>query len=191
MNSVVVSLVGGVLWGMMSLVVRPQQGAVSVDIKPEYAGSAPMVMSPLTAWPANGPISQAFGCSPFYSGITGPGCPAATPWFHDGLDLAIPAGTPVQAGLSGTIIFAGADGSGPPCGQYRGYGLSVVVANQTGWQTLYAHLDEIRVEVGQVVTATTIIGASGATGCVSGPHLHFGLRNQSGLLDPQAYLPAR
>jgi murein DD-endopeptidase MepM/ murein hydrolase activator NlpD len=135
-------------------------------------------------------LSQPFGCSPFYTGIPGPGCPAEAPWFHDGIDLAAPVGTPVRAALTGTVIFTGPDGRGPLCGEYRGYGLGVVV-DDGEWQSLYAHLSRIDVVVGQAVTPATIIGASGETGCVSGPHLHFGLRRQERLVDPLTYLPER
>jgi murein DD-endopeptidase MepM/ murein hydrolase activator NlpD len=141
--------------------------------------------TPLIGWPVGGQMSQAFGCSAYTSGIPGPGCPADAPWFHDGVDIAAPVGRPVRAALDGTVIFAGADGSGPICnGGYRGYGLGVVIDNGQGWQTLYAHLSRIDVVVGQVVTPQTIIGAVGETGCASGPHLHFGLRHQGVLVDP-------
>jgi murein DD-endopeptidase MepM/ murein hydrolase activator NlpD len=134
-----------------------------------------------------GEISQRFGCSDYYSGIPGPGCPADAPWFHDGLDVAAPVGVPVQAAITGTVIFAGPDGAGPLCNQgYRGYGLGVVVDNGQGWQTLYAHLSEIYVQAGEAVTAETVIGLVGATGCASGPHLHFGLRYRDTLVDPLA-----
>ncbi|MCB0153227.1 MAG: M23 family metallopeptidase, partial [Anaerolineae bacterium] len=140
--------------------------------------------APLVGWPVRGRISQPFGCSRFYSGRPGPACPAEAPWFHDGLDLAVPVGQPVRAAISGTVRFAGADGSGPACGRYRGYGLAVVIDSGSGWQTLYAHLSDLFVVTGQPVRPDTLIGLSGATGCVSGPHLHFGLRGPMGLVDP-------
>lgn len=144
-------------------------------------------VSPLVGWPVDGEISNPFGCTVYYSGRPGPGCPATAPWFHDGLDIAAPAGRPVQAALSGTVIFAGADGSGPACGDYRGYGLGVVVDTGLGWQALYAHLSRVDVVAGQTVTPDTFIGAVGETGCVSGPHLHFGLRYGADLVDPQSW----
>jgi len=135
--------------------------------------------------PVSGPVSQGFGCSPFYSGIPGPGCPADAYWFHDGVDLAVPNGTPVKSTMAGIVIFAGADGDGPLCNRgYRGYGLAVVVDGGNGLQALYAHLSQTAVVAGQVVTPETVIGASGDTGCVSGAHLHFGLRRDGQLVDP-------
>lgn len=141
---------------------------------------------PLISWPVKGAIKQGFGCSPYYTGIPGPGCPAEAPWFHDGVDLAAAAGTPVRAALTGTVIFAGPDGSGPVCRDgYRGYGLAVVSDDGAGWQVLYAHLSRVDVTAGQAVTLETVIGAAGETGCVSGPHLHFGLRHNGVLVDPE------
>ncbi len=140
----------------------------------------------LTSLPLTGDITQGFGCSPYYTGLTGPGCPAETPWFHDGLDIGATAGTPVRAALTGTVRFAGPDGSGPLCnGGYHGYGLAVVLDNGTSWQSLYGHLSHIAVVAGQNVTEETIIGYVGDTGCVSGPHLHFGLRYEGNLINPE------
>jgi murein DD-endopeptidase MepM/ murein hydrolase activator NlpD len=150
--------------------------------------STPLPANPLSGQPVSDKPSQDFGCSAYYTGIAGPGCPSDRPWFHDGLDLSAPAGTSVQAIITGTVIFAGPDGDGPVCGQYRGYGLGVIVDNGQGWQALYAHLTEIKVTTGQVVTPDTFIGLVGATGCVSGSHLHLGLRYQGQLVDPAAYL---
>lgn len=144
----------------------------------------PVPESPLVGWPVGGQMTQGFGCSPYYTGIAGPGCPAARPWFHDGVDIAAAAGRPVRAALAGRVIFAGPDGDGPLCGRYRGYGLAVVIDNGRGWQALYAHLSRVDVRVGQVVGPETRIGAVGATGCATGPHLHFGLRYQGRLVDP-------
>lgn len=149
----------------------------------EAAGPA----SPLVGWPISGEVSNPFGCTVYYSGIPGPGCPATAPWFHDGLDITAPAGRPVRAALAGTVLFAGPDGSGPRCGDDYGYGLGVVVDAGTGWQALYAHLSRIEVSAGQVITPDTLIGAVGETGCVSGPHLHFGLRYGPDLVDPQIW----
>lgn len=140
---------------------------------------------PTPLWPVRGEISQDFGCSSYYTGLPGPDCPAAAPWFHDGVDIAAEAGRPVRAILGGEVIFAGPDGAGPLCrGGYRGYGLAVVIDTGDGRQTLYAHLSQVDVAAGQQVEPQTMIGLVGETGCVSGPHLHFGLRRDGQLVDP-------
>lgn len=174
----------------ISPIVWPEQPATS---RPELLTPTLIVetSSPLTGLPASGQLSQEFGCSPFYTGISGPGCSPEQPWFHDGLDIAARAGTPVRAALTGTVIFAGPDGDGPLCGQHRGYGLGVVVDTGAGWQTLYAHLSDIHVTAGQIVAPDTVIGAVGETGCVTGAHLHFGLRHNNELVDPIIYMKKR
>jgi murein DD-endopeptidase MepM/ murein hydrolase activator NlpD len=166
--------------------VFPETGDTHTPVQAAVPGSElRLAPSPAITLPVNGPVSQGFGCSPFYSGVPGPGCPADAYWFHDGVDLAVPSGTPVKSTMSGIVIFAGPDGAGPLCNRgYRGYGLAVVVDGGNGLQALYAHLSQIAVAVGQVVTPETVVGASGDTGCVSGAHLHFGLRRDGQLVDP-------
>jgi len=167
-------------------VVFPETGRFISPAQATVPGSElRLVPSAAITLPVSGPVSQGFGCSPFYSGIPGPGCPADAYWFHDGVDLAVPNGTPVKSTMAGIVIFAGADGDGPLCNRgYRGYGLAVVVDGGNGLQALYAHLSQTAVVAGQVVTPETVIGASGDTGCVSGAHLHFGLRRDGQLVDP-------
>jgi murein DD-endopeptidase MepM/ murein hydrolase activator NlpD len=100
---------------------------------------------------------------------------------HTGVDIPVPKGTPVLATGSGKIIWAG-------YGAYRGgydktdpYGQSVVIRHDFGYQgqplyTLYGHLDQVDVAEGQHVTVGQVIGLSGETGQVTGPHLHFEVR---------------
>ena len=146
---------------------------------------------PLQGWPVRGPISHQFSCTDFDTGISGlqAGCSLEHPYYHDGLDIAVPVGTPIRASITGTIIFAGADGQGPECNDgYAGYGLGIVIDNGADWQVLYAHLSEIYVLTGEKVLPDQVIGLTGNTGCSSGPHLHFGLRYREDLVDPQVYL---
>lgn len=166
----------------------PATESVALDIPQNSRPDTVTTLAPLADWPVRGDISQGFGCSQFYTGIPGPDCPMTQPWFHDGLDLVAWLGAPVRAGLMGTVIFAGPDGDGPMCGDYHGYGLGVIVDTGSGWQALYAHLNEIKVSPGQQVGSDTLIGTVGETGCVTGPHLHFGLRYEGELVDPWFYL---
>jgi murein DD-endopeptidase MepM/ murein hydrolase activator NlpD len=172
------------------MVPEREVGVPAIEEQPEPVPGAPGIRLPL-----DGRVTQGFGCSPYYTGIPGPGCPADAFWFHDGVDIAAPIGTPVQAGMSGTVVFAAADGDGPLCNRgYRGYGLAVLVDGGNGWppgrgwQALYAHLSRIDVAIGDVVRPDTVLGASGDTGCVSGAHLHFGLRHDGKLVDPLEFV---
>jgi len=160
-------------------------GPLAQSVPLAAARPTPLLVHPVVTLPAAGPVTQGFGCSPYYTGIPGPGCTAEAFWFHDGVDIAVPIGTPVRSTLDGTVIFAGADGDGPLCNRgYRGYGLAVMVDDGQGRQALYAHLSRVDVTAGQTVEAGAVVGLSGDTGCVSGPHLHFGLRHDGELVDP-------
>ncbi len=141
-----------------------------------------------SGWPTGGQVTQGFGCSPYYSGIPAADCSDAAPWFHDGVDIANLDGAPVRAALAGTVVFAGPDTAGPVCGPYQGYGLSVIIDGGQGRRALYAHLSKLEVTTGQPVNSATLIGAVGATGCASGPHLHLGLQIDGQVVDPALYI---
>lgn len=97
-------------------------------------------------------------------------------WYHEGVDLSVPLGTPVHAAGSGTVIYAG--------WTTIGYGNLVVIAHGETF-TLYGHLSQIDVTCGQGVAAGSVIGLIGSTGYSSGPHLHFEVRSaQWAVLDP-------
>lgn len=98
---------------------------------------------------------------------------------HRGLDFPNPPGTPVLAAGSGTVIHAGAKPNRTDGVNY--YGNTVVIKHDWQWQgqdvyTLYAHTMELFVEVGEYVEAGQLIAGVGATGIVSGPHLHLEVR---------------
>ncbi|MEW2115245.1 M23 family metallopeptidase [Streptomyces sp. NPDC005474] len=101
---------------------------------------------------------------------------------HTGIDFHAASGTPVHAVGSGTVVEAGWGGS---------YGNNVVIKMIDGTYTQYGHLSSINVSVGQTVTPGQEIGLSGATGNVTGAHLHFEARTTAEYgsdIDPVAYL---
>ncbi|MER5201232.1 M23 family metallopeptidase [Streptomyces sp. NPDC002755] len=101
---------------------------------------------------------------------------------HTGVDLAVPVGTPVVAVRAGLVLMSATDAS---------YGHYVLIRHDEHEFTLYAHLSQGRVEQGATVAAGQQIGASGATGNVTGPHLHFEVRTEpifGSDIDPVAYL---
>ncbi len=83
---------------------------------------------------------------------------------HQGVDIAIPEGTPVKPVAAGTVIFSGWRG---------GYGNTVVVQHDDGLTTLYAHNRLNVVKAGDAVSRETAVALSGSTGRSTGPHLHF------------------
>ena len=96
--------------------------------------------------------------------------------FHTGIDFPAAAGTPVGAAGRGCVIFAGTD---------DGYGLLVVLAHAARVTTWYAHLSRIDVRPGACVPAGARVGAVGATGRATGPHLHFEVRVGGAASDPR------
>ncbi|MDL5204243.1 M23 family metallopeptidase [Streptomyces sp. ALI-76-A] len=101
---------------------------------------------------------------------------------HTGVDFHASTGTSVHAVGSGTVVEAGWGGS---------YGNEIVIKMNDGTYTQYGHLSSIGVSVGQSVTPGQQIGISGATGNVTGPHLHFEARTTAEYgsdIDPAAYL---
>jgi murein DD-endopeptidase MepM/ murein hydrolase activator NlpD len=99
--------------------------------------------------------------------------------FHTGLDFPAPAGTPVAAAAPGCATSAGWN---------DGYGLVVVLAHTAGVTTWSAHLSRIDVGPGACVGAGARIGAVGATGRATGPHLHFEVRVRGAAIDPRLAL---
>lgn len=109
---------------------------------------------------------------------------------HLGVDYGAPTGTPVRAVGDGVVDFAGVQ---------NGYGNVVVIKHSGDRTTLYAHLSRIDVRKGQAVEQSQRIGAVGATGWATGPHLHFEFKVKGQHLDPlkvaksaesQAVMPA-
>ncbi|MFC8780349.1 LysM peptidoglycan-binding domain-containing M23 family metallopeptidase [Streptomyces nigra] len=105
--------------------------------------------------------------------------------YHTGVDFSAPTGTPLKAVGAGTVVSAGWGGA---------YGNQVVIRLADGYYAQYAHLSSLSVSSGQTVTAGQQIGLSGATGNVTGPHLHFEIRTAPGYgsdVDPVAYLRSK
>ena len=88
--------------------------------------------------------------------------------FHPGVDYKVPLGTNIHAVDDGKVVVAKNDADG--------YGLYIVIEH-SNYCTLYAHLKSLLLEVGQVVKAGDVIGQVGMTGMITGPHLHFEIRD--------------
>jgi murein DD-endopeptidase MepM/ murein hydrolase activator NlpD len=99
---------------------------------------------------------------------------------HDGIDIDIPTGTIVHAAATGKVFFIG---------EQEGYGTTVILKHTDDYYTLYGHLSNPLVYVGQFVEIGQGIAESGNTGISTGPHLHFEIRNREFPIDPRSYLP--
>lgn len=119
-------------------------------------------------WPVQGRVSGRFGNQRVYNGS--PKSP------HSGMDVAAPQGTPVLAPAAGTVTFANAD-------LYLTGG-TVLLDHGHGVSSNFLHLSRIDVKVGDRVAQGQVIGAVGATGRATGPHLHWGMNWFDVRIDP-------
>lgn len=118
-------------------------------------------------WPARGRIVAGFGKQ-------------ANGERNDGINLALPAGTPIRAAQGGKVIYAG--------DELKGYGNLILLQHEGGWVTAYAHAQEMMVSRGDRVRRGEVIATVGSTGNVSQPQLHFEIRQGSKPVDPLPHL---
>lgn len=121
--------------------------------------------------PVKAPVSDVFGTRRIFNG--------KVQSVHQGLDFAVPQGTPVSALNAGTVLLARPMFFEGNC---------VVLDHGQGLLTLYLHLSEIKVKEGEQVTSGQELGLSGSTGRATGPHLHVAVRWQGVYLNPAALL---
>lgn len=100
--------------------------------------------------------------------------------YHPAIDLAADIGTPIYPVCQGVVVQVGFD--------FRGLGKIVVVDHGSGFNSLYAHLKNADVEVGQEIDTATMIGRVGLTGKTSGAHLHLELQEDGHYLNPAEFL---
>ncbi|MET1024288.1 MAG: M23 family metallopeptidase [Pseudoxanthomonas sp.] len=120
-------------------------------------------------WPVQGRISGRFGNARVYNG-------QPSPAGHSGMDIAVPTGTPVKAPAAGIVTFAAPD-------LYLTGG-TVLLDHGYGVSSNFLHLSRIDVKVGDRIAQGQVIGAVGATGRATGPHLHWGMSWFDTRIDP-------
>ncbi|SDB83013.1 Peptidase family M23 [Pelagirhabdus alkalitolerans] len=99
--------------------------------------------------------------------------------FHTGIDVRGATGTPIYAAANGTVTLAR---------RYGGYGKTIKIDHGGHFETLYAHLSSIDVDVGDSVEKGEEIGALGSTGRSTGPHLHYEVIENGEPVDPEYYM---
>ena len=118
-------------------------------------------------WPVRGRVVQNFG--PIQGGGR-----------NDGINIVVPAGTPVKAAENGVVAYAGSE--------LKGYGNLILIRHDNDFVTAYAHNADIKVKRGDRVTRGQVIGSAGQSGNVTQPQLHFEIRKGSSPIDPMTRL---
>jgi len=131
--------------------------------KLESSTVPPTAGGPPYSWPARGRIISVYGAKTDGKA-------------NDGINIALPLGTPVKAADDAIVAYSG--------NELRGYGNLVLLRHSNGFVTAYAHLNELLVKQGDTVTRGHLIGKSGQSGEADSPQLHFEVRKGSAPLDP-------
>jgi murein DD-endopeptidase MepM/ murein hydrolase activator NlpD len=151
---------------------RLAQATTNVEEKP--TAEAPAVKPgeatgalPTFRWPVRGKVITSYGAK-------------TNGKANDGINLAVPEGTPVKAAEDGVVAYSG--------NELKGYGNLVLVRHSNGYVTAYAHASELMVKRGDTIKRGQIIAKSGQSGEVGSPQLHFEIRKGSSPVDPLQFL---
>ena len=98
---------------------------------------------------------------------------------HEGIDIAVPIGTPIRASGGGTVEAAGADAD---------FGMFVLLRHPGGYESMYGHASRVLVREGDSVVAGQVIALTGSSGRSTAPHLHFEIRREGQSLDPLTFV---
>ncbi|WGR92034.1 peptidoglycan DD-metalloendopeptidase family protein [Bradyrhizobium sp. ISRA443] len=158
---------------------QPQQSARLVQPtanveQPAAAAETPAVKSseatgalPTFRWPVRGKVITAYGTK-------------TNGKVNDGINVAVPEGTPVKAAEDGVVAYSG--------NELKGYGNLVLIRHPNGYVTAYAHASELLVKRGDTIKRGQVIAKSGQSGEVGSPQLHFEIRKGSSPVDPLQFL---
>jgi murein DD-endopeptidase MepM/ murein hydrolase activator NlpD len=170
-------------YAVQQLKVAPGQVNLSPENEARVAGETEKVKAALNAFtsvapatlrltqPVPGRRSSSFGLRRVFNGES------RNP--HSGMDIAAPTGTPIKAPLDGRVVDVGS---------YFFNGNNVIVDHGQGLLTMYCHLSKTHVAVGQPLKRGEVLGEVGATGRVTGPHLHWGVSLNGAMVDPALFL---
>ena len=161
---------------MAAAAVGPQQSvrlAQATTKVEEPAAETPVKAAEATGalptfrWPVRGKVITSYGAKT--NGKS-----------NDGINLAVPEGTPVKAAEDGVVAYSG--------NELKGYGNLVLVRHSNGYVTAYAHASELMVKRGDTIKRGQVIAKSGQSGEVGSPQLHFEIRKGSSPVDPLQFL---
>jgi murein DD-endopeptidase MepM/ murein hydrolase activator NlpD len=158
---------GSVVMADASQTARVVEPAPVMSSQDAVKSAEPAGSLPGFRWPVRGRVIVAFGPKP--NGVQ-----------NDGINLAVPEGTPIKAAEDGVVAYAGSE--------LKGYGNLVLVRHPNGFVTAYAHASDILVKRGETVKRGQVIAHAGQTGNVTSPQLHFEIRKGATPVDPSQYL---
>ena len=152
-------------------VKKPAALALPKDPAVEQTAQAAPATADTTAlalrWPLKGKVISGFGAKP--NGLK-----------NEGINIAVPEGTNIQAAEGGVVAYAG--------NELKGYGNLILVRHPGGYVTAYAHASQLLVKRGDTVKRGDVIAKAGQTGAVQSPQLHFEVRKGATALDPNKFL---
>ncbi len=151
----------------------PQKARVATETKEIEETQSPLKAAdatnalPTFRWPVRGRVITTYGAK-------------TNGKQNDGINVAVPEGTPVKAAEDGVVAYSG--------NELKGYGNLILVRHANGYVTAYAHASELMVKRGDTIKRGQIIAKSGQSGEVSSPQLHFEIRKGSSPVDPLQFL---
>jgi murein DD-endopeptidase MepM/ murein hydrolase activator NlpD len=161
---------------MAAVATDPQQKArwaQATNVEEAQATDAPVKAAEATGalptfrWPVRGKVITSYGAK-------------TNGKANDGINLAVPEGTPVKAAEDGVVAYSG--------NELKGYGNLVLIRHSNGYVTAYAHASELLVKRGDTIKRGQVIAKSGQSGEVASPQLHFEIRKGSNPVDPLQFL---
>jgi murein DD-endopeptidase MepM/ murein hydrolase activator NlpD len=161
---------------MATVATAPQQKArlaQTTNVEEASTADAPVKAAEATGalptfrWPVRGKVITSYGAK-------------TNGKANDGINLAVPEGTPVKAAEDGVVAYSG--------NELKGYGNLVLIRHSNGYVTAYAHASELLVKRGDTIKRGQVIAKSGQSGEVASPQLHFEIRKGSTAVDPLQFL---
>ena len=153
--------------------LRPETARIATPepvAEPQAKVAEPVGHVPSFRWPVTAHIIEAFGQRP--NGTS-----------NDGINFAVPEGTPVRAAEDGVVAYAG--------NELKTFGNLVLIRHADNFVSAYANASEIMVKRGDTVRRGQIIAHSGQTGSATSPQLHFEIRKNSTPVDPRKFLASK
>jgi murein DD-endopeptidase MepM/ murein hydrolase activator NlpD len=141
----------------------PEEVAAEQPVRAAEATGAPQTFR----WPVRGRVITSYGAK-------------TNGKQNDGINVAVPEGTPIKAAEDGVVAYSG--------NELKGYGNLVLVRHANGYVTAYAHASELMVKRGETIKRGQVIAKSGQSGEVGSPQLHFEIRKGSTPVDPLQFL---